>query len=67
MQSCMDAALQQEQGAHDEGAPSYDKGYGEGKHRVWYCDSYPDEDASNDDYQHFLVGNTWRGKLLKML
>ncbi len=59
VQHCMETVLQQEQPGFtldENGYPVDDHGYGDGQHRSFDCDSYPDKcDESDYGYQKLLV------------
>ena len=59
VQHCVETVLQREQPGFtvdDRGYPVDDDGYGDGQHRSFDCDSYPDDvDDSDEDYQKLLV------------
>lgn len=59
VQHCVETVLQQERPGFtvdDCGYPVDDHGYGDGQHRSFDCDSYPDDvDDSDDNYQKLLV------------
>ena len=61
VQHCIETVLEQEQPGYtlDEyGHPVDDHGYGDGQHRSFDCDSYPDDnDESDYGYQKLLVSN----------
>ena len=62
VQHCMETVLEQEQPGFtldENGYPVDDHGYGDGQHRSFDCDSYPDDyDESDYGYQKLLVSKT---------